>query len=60
MTPWNLWPSCEILLDYARVDESAAAELDLFQCLDLVEKTITMLGQSNVTMAHFHREGFSV
>ena len=41
------------VLDHIREDESA--DLDLFQCLDLVEKTITLLGQANISVAYFRR-----
>ena len=48
------------LLEAARLGEDSEdyAELDLFECLDLVEKTLTLLGQANVSFNHFRRQNF--
>ena len=44
------------MLDEARQDEGAAADLDLWEILDLIEKVMTLLGQTNVSFNHFRRQ----
>ena len=44
------------ILDSARVDQDSS-ELDLYDCLDLVEKCITLVGSSHQTVLHFRKQG---
>ena len=45
------------ILDTARLVGSENADLDLFEILDLVEKSITLLGQAQVSFNYFRRQG---
>ena len=44
------------VLDTARLVEEDSRELDLFDCLEMVEKAITLLGQANTTINHNRRQ----
>ena len=44
-------------MGFTRADEEGADELDLFDLLELVEKTITLVGQANVSLLHFRKHG---
>ena len=44
------------ILDSVRADEGAAGEIDLFECLDLVEKAITILGQAKIKINYQRQE----
>ena len=38
------------------VDSEPVPELDLFECLEMVEKCITLVGQSHITVSFFRRQ----
>ena len=44
------------ILDTARLEDDCE-ELDLFECLDLVEKSITLVGQSFLRVSHYRQQG---
>ena len=49
----KLWSTLETI----RVADDDS-EIDLFECLDLAEKTITLLGQASLSFNYFRRQGF--
>ena len=44
------------VMDTVRLDETGEDEIDLYECLELVEKDITLVGQAFVTGNYFRRQ----